>query len=233
MINNIQQLATEGYTLINNVYTATQVETIIETIEHADTRPDTFRKAPALFAIRRLLYELPVLKDLLFTPALLHIIGTVGQGYFVSKAIYFNKPADANWPVAMHRDLTIAVTDKYEVIGYGPWLVKPGQFAVQPPLALLRDNFTIRIHLDDTTAENGALNVVPGSHIDEITANNTEGSNRVCCNVSRGGVMLMRPMLLHASARTTNGKPRRVVHLEFSRTALPLPLQWAEKIEFD
>ena len=110
------QLAADGYALLHSIYTTKETEAIIETIEHADNRPDTFRKAPALFAIRRLLYELPVLKDLLFIPALLHIIETVGQGYFVSKAIYFNKPADANWPVAMHRDLTIAVTDKHEVV---------------------------------------------------------------------------------------------------------------------
>lgn len=169
---------------------------------------------------------------MLFTPALLSIVETIGQGYFVCKAIYFDKPADANWPVAMHRDLTIALTEKQEVAGYGPWSVKPGQFAVQPPLALLRDNFTIRIHLDDTTADNGALSVVPGSHKSEYTTHqDMDTANRVYCPVVKGGVMLMRPMLLHASGRTVNGQPRRVVHIEFSRTTLPYPLQWAEKTE--
>jgi ectoine hydroxylase-related dioxygenase (phytanoyl-CoA dioxygenase family) len=134
--------------------------------------------------------------------------------------------------VAMHRDLTIAVTEKQDVAGYGPWSVKPGQFAVQPPLPLLRDNFTIRIHLDDTTADNGALSVVPGSHKSEYTTHQSiDTVNRVYCPVGKGGIMLMRPMLLHASGRTVNGQPRRVVHIEFSRTTLPYPLQWAEKTE--
>lgn len=234
MHNTLEELDANGYKLIESVYTAQQVEHLVAAIEGANTNADTFRKAPALFAIRRLLHEVPELNDMVFTPALLQLIKWMGPGYFVSKAIYFDKPADANWPVAMHRDLTIAVAEKQDVTGYGPWSVKPGQFGVQPPLALLRDNFTIRIHLDDTTADNGALYVVPGSHMDAVAMlTDVRAVNRICCPVGRGGVMVMRPMLLHASGRTVNGQPRRVVHIEFSRVSLPLPLQWAEKIELN
>lgn len=50
----------------------------------------------------------------------------------------------------------------------------------------------------------------------------------VTCAVPAGGVMVMKPLLMHASGRTTNGLSRRVLHLEFSSAALPEPLQWAE-----
>ena len=46
------------------------------------------------------------------------------------------------------------------VEGYGPWTVKQNQYAVQPPLDILENNFTIRIHLDDTDENNGALRVI-------------------------------------------------------------------------
>jgi hypothetical protein len=40
--------------------------------------------------------------------------------------------------------------------------------------------------------------------------------------------MIMKPLLLHASDRTTNDKKRRVIHLEFSNAKLPDEIKWAE-----
>jgi hypothetical protein len=44
-----------------------------------------------------------------------------------------------------------------------------------------------------------------------------------------GGFMIMRPLLMHASYRTTSNKQRRVIHIEFSRQELPSEINWAEK----
>ncbi|HEY1202457.1 MAG TPA: hypothetical protein VGE79_15815, partial [Niastella sp.] len=55
---------------------------------------------------------------------------------------------------------------------------------------------------------------------------NTE--QEVACKVQSGGIMIMQPLLLHASNRTTNNNKRRVIHLEFSNQLLPGELQWAE-----
>ncbi|MCF1716206.1 phytanoyl-CoA dioxygenase family protein [Flavihumibacter sp. RY-1] len=118
-----------------------------------------------------------------------------------------------------------------ELEGFGPWTIKQNQFAVQPTSKILEDNFTIRIHLDSATAENGALRVIPGSNTngivrpDEINHQHLEQT----CSVDAGGVMLMKPLLLHASGRTINNRRRRVVHIEFSGTELPLGLSWSEK----
>lgn len=143
------------------------------------------------------------------------------------KSIYFDKPGASNWFVSYHQDLTIAVNEKVDVPGFGPWSVKQDQYAVQPPLPMLEDNFTLRLHLDDTGEANGALRVVPGSHLKGVYRPETidwSKEKEVFCPVSKGGVMIMRPLLLHASSRTTNGMPRRVVHVEFSRSTLPAPL---------
>jgi len=154
-----------------------------------------------------------------------------GPDYFLVKSIYFDKPEQSNWFVAYHQDLTISVDQKKQVAGFEQWTVKNDQFAVQPPLALLENIFTIRIHLDDTDENNGALKIVPGSHRKGIYRPETIDWNKeqeVVCKVQSGGIMIMQPLLLHASNRTTNNNKRRVIHLEFSNQLLPGELQWAE-----
>ncbi|WP_460471844.1 phytanoyl-CoA dioxygenase family protein [Emticicia fontis] len=107
------------------------------------------------------------------------------------------------------------------------------QFAVQPPLAILKDNFTIRIHLDDTDEGNGALRVIPQSHLKGIYRPETIDRNvesETSCSVQKGGIMFIKPLLLHASNRTINQRKRRVIHIEFSRSQLPANLHWSESL---
>jgi ectoine hydroxylase-related dioxygenase (phytanoyl-CoA dioxygenase family) len=88
----------------------------------------------------------------------------------------------------------------------------------------LERNFTIRIHLDDTDRNNGALKVIPGSHRKGVYRPETidwSKETEAICEVPAGGIMIMRPLLLHASNRTNNHARRRVIHIEFSNTALP------------
>jgi ectoine hydroxylase-related dioxygenase (phytanoyl-CoA dioxygenase family) len=149
----------------------------------------------------------------------------------VVKSIYFDKPEKSNWFVSYHQDLTISVDKKTETEGFGPWTVKQNQFAVQPILAILENIFTIRIHLDDTDENNGALKVINKSHAKSIyRPENIDWSieNETICNVNSGGIMLMKPLLLHGSNRTQNNKKRRVIHIEFSSMSLPENLNWSE-----
>ena len=91
--------------------------------------------------------------------------------------------------------------------------------------------FTIRIHLDDTDENNGALKVIEKSHLKAVYRPETIDWNtekETVCNVKSGGVMLMKPLLLHSSGKTTNQNRRRVIHIEFSNQLLPKNLNWAE-----
>jgi ectoine hydroxylase-related dioxygenase (phytanoyl-CoA dioxygenase family) len=221
---------------LDDIFDETEVQTINDLIAGIDQSNSTFRKTEDLFAIRQFLKEVPVISPLLFTDKFISIIhDLLGEGYFVVKSIYFDKPEKSNWFVAWHQDLTISVDKKISLPGYGPWTTKHNQFAVQPPIEILQDNFTIRIHLDDTEASNGALNVIPGSHLkgvwrsDEV---NFSKERSECCAVSAGGVMIMRPLLIHSSKRTTSDKQRRVVHIEFSRAALPKEINWSERFGY-
>lgn len=221
-----------GFTIIENVFTAEEVTAIIETINSIDSSGPAFRKTSDLFAIRRFVKEVPAISALVFNNRLRAIINELfGPDYFLVKSIYFDKPEQSNWFVAYHQDLTISVEEKKQVAGFDQWTVKNNQFAVQPPVALLQNIFTIRIHLDDTDENNGALKIVPGSHRKGIYRPETidwSTEQEVVCKVQSGGIMIMQPLLLHASNRTTNNNKRRVIHLEFSNQLLPGELQWAE-----
>lgn len=230
-----ERILNDGYAIIDEVFDKSEIEIIADIIDQADYSNPTFRKTADLFAIRQFLKELPAIKQSIFTPKLNQIIkGVFGDGYFAVKSIYFDKPEKSNWFVAYHQDLTIYVDQKVDTPGFGPWTVKHQQFSVQPPINILQNNFTVRIHLDDTDETNGALKVIPGSHSKGIYRPETinwEVEKEIFGKVNKGGIMIMRPLLLHASNRSTSSRRRRVVHIEFSKAQLPDPLQWSEKIE--
>jgi ectoine hydroxylase-related dioxygenase (phytanoyl-CoA dioxygenase family) len=153
------------------------------------------------------------------------------------RAILFDKSPSANWAVAWHRDVMIPVRERHEVQGYRNWSMKDGVWHVQAPREVLRDMLTLRLHLDDCDARNGALRVVAGSHRPEYMQAGMEaeqdaaafGDTQVAlCTAKAGDVLAMRPCLLHASAKAEQPARRRILHIEYAAFELPRPLQWAE-----
>ncbi|MDR3402101.1 MAG: phytanoyl-CoA dioxygenase family protein [Chthoniobacter sp.] len=149
------------------------------------------------------------------------------------RAIYFDKSPAANWGVAWHQDLTLALRTRVETPGFGPWSTKDGIPHVQPPVELLQQMLTIRLHLDDADEANGALRVLPGSHrwgrlaTRQIQELRTQQPDFLCA-AAAGDALLMRPLLLHASSRSTSTRHRRVLHIEYAGFALPSELDWHE-----
>jgi ectoine hydroxylase-related dioxygenase (phytanoyl-CoA dioxygenase family) len=230
----LSEINTEGFSIIDHVYCEDEIGKIISLIENATenkTENTTFRKSQDLFAIRQFHKEIPETLDVIFNQKLKNIIeNTFGKGYFITKSIYFDKPEKSNWFVAYHQDLTISVNKKIEIENFENWTVKQNQFAVQPPVAILEQNFTIRIHMDTTTKDNGALKVINTSHSKGILrVENLDIENETICEVEKGGIMIMKPLLFHASNKTTNNERRRVIHIEFSNQQLPKGLDWSEK----
>lgn len=235
-MNLINEIKSDGFSIINNVFTENEIENIISLIENRTENSsdnDTFRKSQDLFAIRQFHKEIPETLPFIFNQNLQNIIEeNFGEGYFITKSIYFDKPEKSNWFVAYHQDLTISVNQRIEIENFENWTVKQNQFAVQPPTEILENNFTIRIHIDKTTKENGALKVINNSHskgILRIENLDFEKEKETICEVEKGGVMIMKPLLFHASNKTTNNERRRVIHIEFSKQQLPSGLEWSEK----
>ena len=232
--NHKTEISDKGFTIINEVFYEKEINQIIDVIGSIETSKETFRKSEDLFAIRQFLKEVPQSHQFIFNGNVNKIINEIfGNDYFVVKSIYFDKPEKSNWYVSYHQDLTISVDKKLDLEGFGPWTTKQNQFAVQPPIDYLKNIFTIRIHLDDTDENNGALKVVPNSHSKEIYRPETIDWNvetEEICSVNKGGIMIMKPLILHGSNRTTNHQKRRVIHIEFSNMELPEEINWSEKL---
>jgi ectoine hydroxylase-related dioxygenase (phytanoyl-CoA dioxygenase family) len=226
------QLETDGFCVLPHIYTEEETAHLLRLVAGADTSATTFRRSEDLFAVRQFLKTIPETVPVVFNEQLQHVIRSLfGKDYFAVKSIWFDKPASSNWFVPWHQDLTISADKKILLNGYGPWTVKQDQFAVQPPLSILENGYTVRIHLDETDERNGALKVIPGSHRKGIYRPemiNWSIETEVTCCVPKGGIMIMKPLLLHSSGKTTNDRRRRVVHIEFSNIQLPEGLAWAE-----
>lgn len=223
-----KKLHKNGYAILSDFYTKKELRKIGKELH------DFFKQsAEQTLGKQKLLKDLPVLKSLLFNENLKLLVKTIDPNAFLVKAIYFDKPDDLNWSVSWHQDVPINVVQKIETDGFTAWTKKNEIHSVCPPLEILQNLFTIRIHLDTTTELNGALKIIPGSHtkrftIDEMNAI-TSDARPLTLEVSEGGVQLMKPLLLHSSTKSVNQKRRRVIHLEFSSVELPNGLSWLER----
>jgi ectoine hydroxylase-related dioxygenase (phytanoyl-CoA dioxygenase family) len=184
---------------------------------------------------QRNLLSIPIVRELAKSEAVRNLLrGVLGPDCFAVRGILFNKTRTSNWKVVWHQDLTIAVRERRETDGFGPWTVKAGVLHVQPTAEVMARLLAIRIHLDDSGPDNGPLRVLPGSHREgRLSAEQIvkwQDKESVTCTVPRGGVLLMRPLLLHASSACAVPKPRRVIHLEFASRELPQGLQWSERV---
>jgi len=159
--------------------------------------------------------------------------GILGGDAYPFRATLFDKSPEANWLITWHQDTALPLKDKREAPGWGPWSVKDGITYAHAPAEALEHVLAIRLHLDDSTEENGPLRVVPGSHLhgvlsDQQVEASVANSKTVTCLVPRGGVILMRPLIIHASSKSRSHVPRRVLHIEYaSHNAVSAPLELA------
>jgi hypothetical protein len=147
----------------------------------------------------------------------------------------FYKSASCNWLVALHQDLSIPVRARVDHPSLGAWSRKEGGHFVQPPVEVLESLVAVRVHVDDCTAENGPLRIVPASHLCGPLSGSAAVELRAtlgeeACLVKSGDAILMRPLLLHASSKAVAPSCRRVLHVLFGPPALPHGLEWKHAV---
>jgi len=222
------ELDVRGATLVPSLINDEQIAGLIAACETALTVSETDKR----HAIRNLLARVPEAAEIARSKDIRALVEeTLGQSAVMFRGLYFDKTPDSNWLVPWHQDLTIAVKERQDNPGFGPWSTKEGVAHVQPPEPWLSGRLAIRLHLDDCGPENGPLKVIPGSHRFGRLEGNEIDQMRVArkaaiCIANRGDALLMNPMLLHASSQADSPGHRRVIHLEFCAYSLPGTLEW-------
>lgn len=145
------------------------------------------------------------------------------------KATLFDKSRGANWAVPWHQDTALPLARRCDAEGWGPFSTKAGVLHANAPAWALERVVALRVHLDASGPDNGPLRVIPGSHrsgllgvtaIDEAVRIGAP----VECHVPRGGVLVMRPLILHSSPKAARPEePRRVLHIEYVSDCLLAP----------
>ena len=222
MNNFVNQVDTSGFAIVPSVLEPVELE-ILDRALPAPGQHDA--------GLRNLL-DLPGIAELAASPKVRSLVDPLlGPDAFPVRGILFDKTPVANWKVSWHQDLSIAVAQRCDAPGYGPWSEKSGVPHVQPPVGVLERMLAVRIHLDESGSDNGPLRVLPGSHRAgklrdaEIPSWRSRTAEQVCL-VPRGGVLLMRPLLIHASSPARKPIHRRVIHVEYAACRLASGLEW-------
>jgi len=153
----------------------------------------------------------------------------------IVQCTYFHKADAKNWLVPWHQDRSISVLSQVESDELTGWSCKEEMTFVHGPEDVLASMFALRLHLDDSTLHNGPLRVLPGSHRNgtlspEQMKQVRKSTPETTCVVPKGGVLVMRPLLLHASSKSTIPAPRRVLHFLFGPAQLPHGLAWRHAV---
>jgi hypothetical protein len=228
----VAELNANGFAIIEGVLSEDETLPLVAAIDRLADIGSKLQRSGEVFAVRNLLDVVPEIAELATSSKLRGLLEPIlGTQFMPVRSILFDKVPDANWKVPWHQDVTIAVQEKVEVEGFGPWTTKAGVLHVQPPASVLEMMLSVRLHLDPCPKSNGALRVVPASHLrgripeGEISAMRGVIPEQVC-EVGMGGALLMRPLLLHASSPSQNAAHRRVIHLDFASAQLPAGIRW-------
>jgi ectoine hydroxylase-related dioxygenase (phytanoyl-CoA dioxygenase family) len=164
----------------------------------------------------------PAVRALAQDPRLIEL-GSEALGHPATpyRATLFEKSSRADWLVPWHQDTALPLVSKIASSDWGPWSAKQGILYAHAPSLALQRVIALRIHLDRSTQENGPLRVIPGTHLlgvldDEDIASLVREKESVECLTGRGGVVAMRPLILHASSKVRSDEPRRVIHIEYA-----------------
>ena len=153
---------------------------------------------------------------------MMHIASAIlGDGAIPFRATLFEKLPTSNWLVAWHQDTALPLTERRDSAGWGPWSIKDGIPYAHAPAKALEQVVALRLHLDDSTPENGPLRVLPGTQNRGVLTDDeihpvAETTSAVDCLMPLGGIVAMRPLVIHASSKSQADTPRRVLHIEYT-----------------
>ena len=230
----VDLICRDGFAIVEDVVDPDRVDQLRDAITELP-EGDEVRRKTNVYGIRNLLEVCAATRELAGASEIRDLVVPVlGPDCFAVRATFFDKVPDANWKLRYHQDSVIAVKERHETPGFTSWSNKAGVLQVRPPEGVLADMLAIRIHLDDSTRQNGPLRVLAGSHQRrwprEAISQCKASFQEVTCEVPEGGVLAMRPLVLHASSASEIPQHRRIIHIEYARNHLPGRLEWHTRV---
>jgi hypothetical protein len=202
-----------GYGVVEGVFTNADLAPVVAALDgHLATRS----RAGA-----RHVLALPEIRGLAADPHAIDLAARFIGAAQPFRATLFDKSASANWLVVWHQDTALPMRARADAAGWGPWSTKAGIVYAHAPASALARVVALRISLDPSTDANGPLRVLPGTHVhglldDAAIERLSRDVAPVSCTVGAGGVVAMRPLVLHASSKSTSEARRRVLHIEYA-----------------
>lgn len=213
-MSTLESVQTHGFGVVPEVFRGQRIDFVLEQI----ARLSPMRTRAGLRHALRLEPVLTLAND----PTLLNLARRIlGPNAFPFRATLFDKSPVSNWLVIWHQDTALPIRKRANVSGWGPWSTKDGIAYAHAPADALSEVLALRVHLDDSTTHNGPLKVLPGTHnlgilCDDRLQELAQGTPAVECVCPKGGVVAMRPLIVHASSKSQNVRPRRVLHIEYA-----------------
>lgn len=232
--NYRNQIDENGFAIVENVLSQQQVENLRDAISNIP-QGEEVRRRENVYGIRNLLELSAAVRQLAVSSSARAVVKPIlGTECSAVRATFFDKVPGANWKLRLHQDCVISVRQKIEAEGFQAWSVKAGVVQVRPPEHVLTNMLAVRFHLDDCLQDNGALRVLAGSHRqrwarEDLPSCRLKFAEEVC-EVNLGGVLAMRPLVLHASSPSQSPHHRRVIHIEYANCALPNGLEWNNEL---
>src|SRR5580658_1969283 len=216
-VSTLSAVEEDGFAILPEVILPCEARQLIDEIDHLSLRRT---KAGIRHALRH-----PAIARLAREPRLLYLAREIlGLEALPFRATLFDKSPQGNWLVVWHQDTALPLRDRRETPGWGPWSIKEGIVYAHAPASALCRVLALRVHLDESTTQNGPLRVIPGSHrkgllTDDEVHELAMTAPSVDCPVPLGGVLAMRPMLVHSSSKSKAQNARRVLHIEYATSA--------------
>jgi hypothetical protein len=202
-----------GYRVVEGVFSPTELAPVIVSL---DGELATRSRAGA-----RHVLGLPEVRALAGDPRLIALAARFVGPAQPFRATLFDKSASANWLVVWHQDTALPMQTQVDADGWGPWSRKSGIVYAHAPTSALARVVALRVSVDPSTDANGPLRVLPGTHVhglldDHAVERHAREIPPVSCTVGAGGVVAMRPLVLHASSKSSSEARRRVLHIEYA-----------------
>jgi len=209
----VERVSKDGFAILPNVISERETSDLIVNLQ----RGDLPRSRAGMRHAMRNAAVAAFTRDIRMLELAREVLGAAAVPF---RATLFDKSPVSNWLVVWHQDTALPLQKRRDVQGWGPWSVKDGVNYAHAPASALERVLALRLHLDDSVAENGPLRVLPGTHTlgvltDEALHDLSRQTAAVDCLVPRGGILAMRPLAVHASSKSQSDAQRRVLHIEY------------------